>query len=122
MTRSFTRTTFFMLAGLLIWAANLGFTYVFAALACARGFAGMRLLGAGIVPFAVTAATLVSVVAAGALLRAGWRGCSAARRDGAAETERFIQCVASAAALLGLIAIVWNGLAVIAIPTPSCAP
>ncbi|MFO7277145.1 MAG: hypothetical protein DIU56_008950 [Pseudomonadota bacterium] len=122
MTRPFTRTTIFMLAGLLIWAANLVFTYVFAALACARGFAGMRVLGAGIVPFAILAATLVSMVAVGVVLWAGWRGYGSARRHRGDETDRFIHYVAVAAAAFSLVAIVWNGLAVAAVPTPSCAP
>src|SRR3546814_15575902 len=56
------------LAGLLIWAAHFLLIYGFAALACARGFADVRLLGAGVVPLIVGAATAVAILAVAAML------------------------------------------------------
>src|SRR3546814_6226724 len=56
------------LAGRLIWAAHFLLIYGFAALACARGFADVRLLGAGVVPLIVGAATAVAILAVAAML------------------------------------------------------
>ena len=50
-------------AGLLVWGAHFLFVYVFTALACARAFADLRLIGIGIVPMAILAATAAASVA-----------------------------------------------------------
>lgn len=52
-----------MLFGLLVWAAHFLFVYVFAALACARGFASASLFGFGIVPATIVGSTAIAVLA-----------------------------------------------------------
>jgi hypothetical protein len=47
--------------GLLAWAADFLFIYVFTAIACARGYAGYTVLGAGIVPLASAVSTLLAL-------------------------------------------------------------
>ena len=108
---NFLRTTVAMLAGLLIWAAHFTFVYVFTALACARGFTDVKLLGTGIVPLTVGAATAVALLAAGAVLIRAQR-----RRSTGNEARRFETYAAEMMALLGLIGIAWSGLAAVTVP------
>lgn len=107
----FLRTALFVMAGLLIWSVDFAFTYVFAAVACARGFAGRSVLGMGIVPFAIVAATIVCAAAAGAVLWRALHGYRQARRASTADTEQFLLFTAFTVAALSLLAILWNGLA-----------
>ena len=97
----FPRTALSMTAGVLIWAADFLFIYVFAALACARGFASHSVLGVGIVPFASAVSTAVAVGATLWALRALRRTVSA---EAAAE-RAFRARMTLAVILLGLIAV-----------------
>ena len=106
LTDRFPRTALFTAAGLLIWAADFLFIYIFAAVACARGFADATVLGAGIVPLASFVATVFALVATGAIIAAG------ARRAGKTGSGNgaFLGSLAAIAALVALIAIVFTGL------------
>jgi hypothetical protein len=106
LTNRFPRTALFTAAGLLIWAADFLFIYIFAALACARGFADMTVLGAGIVPLASFVATVVALALTGLIIAAGARR---AKRTNAGNGA-FIGALAAIAALVALIAIVFVGL------------
>jgi hypothetical protein len=108
----FPRTTLTVTAGLLIWAADFLFIYVFAALACARGFAHTTLLGLSIVPLVSTIATAVAAVASGALIVAGARRAAAATSHAPddATPALFLRRLAMIVAMLGLIAIALTGL------------
>jgi hypothetical protein len=106
MEPSFARTTFFVTGGLLVWAADFLFIYGFAALACARGFHTMSMLGIGIVPFASTVATVVAASVTAVLVVTAFR----ARHRRAGETRTFIAASALGAGALSLIAIVLIGL------------
>jgi hypothetical protein len=56
---------FLALAPFGVWAAQFGILYGIAGLACARGFAGARLLGYGAIPFlSVIVTTLALTVVA----------------------------------------------------------
>ncbi|HEY8509551.1 MAG TPA: hypothetical protein VIL32_14395, partial [Steroidobacteraceae bacterium] len=68
--RSFTRSSLWLFAGLLIWAANFFVTYVFTAVACARGFAGNSIAGLGVIPFVTILSSVVAIMANAAVLRA----------------------------------------------------
>ncbi|MDY6945812.1 MAG: hypothetical protein SXG53_08850 [Pseudomonadota bacterium] len=102
MQHRFAATTFLALGGLLAWMANFVFVYVFAAVACARGFADASVLGLPI----VTLATLSSSLTAGAitllLVRRGYRLHTAVEMD---EHSRFIGFVTCAGAALALVAL-----------------
>ncbi|HET9693136.1 MAG TPA: hypothetical protein VFP48_02035, partial [Steroidobacteraceae bacterium] len=57
----FGATTAWIAGGLLAWAAYFLAVYVFAALACERGFAQLRIAGFGIVPFAAACGLLATL-------------------------------------------------------------
>ncbi|MGH8176397.1 MAG: hypothetical protein ACREV5_09070, partial [Steroidobacter sp.] len=88
MQHRFTPTAFFIWGGLLIWAADFLFVYVFAALACARRFADERVAGFAIVPFATTAASIVALLATAGVM---WRALRRAHGAHTDEHSRFIQ-------------------------------
>src|SRR3546814_2141641 len=93
------------LAGRLIWAAHFLLIYGFAALACARGFADVRLLGAGVVPLIVGAATAVAILAAAAMLLLALLGPG--KEDTAARGgPRFLRWMTALVSGLSLVAIV----------------
>lgn len=112
-TMRFPRTALFTAAGLLIWAADFLFIYIFAAIACARGYADLTVFGAGIVPLASFVATVIALVATGLVIRAGARRAGA----GGASSGAFLGGVAAIAALLALIAILFTGLPVLLLRT-----
>jgi hypothetical protein len=103
--------------GLLSWAAYFLAIYVFAALACERGFAGTRLAGVAVVPLAAVLGLLVTLavnarlaLVARARLRASPERPSSAFRD----------FLAWALALLGALALVWTALPLLLLQT-GCA-
>jgi hypothetical protein len=108
MIRRFTRSTFFMTAGLLIWAADFLISYVFTAIAIARGFADVRVLGMSIVTLTVLVVSLVAAISTVAVLRVGLRSYRAAEQESKTDVDRFVPYLAAAVAALSLIAIVWN--------------
>jgi hypothetical protein len=105
-TKGFPRTALFIAAGLLVWAADFLFIYVFAAIACARGFADVTVLGIGIVPLASFSATALALAATGAVIVSGRRRAATGDRSNGA----FAGGLAAVAALLAVIAIVFTGL------------
>ncbi len=108
----FSRTALSVAAGLLIWAADFLFIYVFAALACARGFSQTTLLGLGIVPLASTVATLLAGAASVAVIAAGSRRAAAARAYAGDQATAlvFLGRLATIVAMLALIAVAFVGL------------
>ena len=106
-----------MLAGPLIWAAHFLFIYIFQALACARGFAGVSLLGTGIVPLTVGMATAVAAVATVLMLFRAMRDLGAIGPATEQDAERFMNWMTAAGAGLSLVAILWDGLPVLLLPS-----
>ncbi|MGH8078325.1 MAG: hypothetical protein ACREPE_13500 [Lysobacter sp.] len=96
---------FVISAGLLIWAADFLFIYVFVALACARGFDDAIVFGIGVVPLAVGVATAIASAVTSAVLISALRGA-----EHGPSTSRFLQRLALGLAVLALVAIAWNGL------------
>jgi hypothetical protein len=105
----FARAVRFLCGGLLVWAAVFLFTYVFGAIACARGFSYALWLGVSVVPLLLL---LVAALSLGALhviaRRADRLQDGIARRSD--DTRRVVAHVAIAVCGLALIAIVWNAL------------
>ncbi|HET7203380.1 MAG TPA: hypothetical protein VFI92_08430 [Steroidobacteraceae bacterium] len=60
-THRFGPATAWIWVGLLVWAAYFLAVYVFAALACERGFADVRIAGVRVVPFAAACGLLVTL-------------------------------------------------------------
>jgi hypothetical protein len=101
--RSFTRRSLWLFAGLLIWAANFFVTYVFTALACARGFAGNSVAGLGVIPLVTIVSSLVAILANAAVLRTALMRY---RSNGGGDSLDFI---AGAIATVSMAAIAWTG-------------
>ena len=102
-------------AGLLIWGAHFLFVYVFAALACARAFASMRLIGVGVVPLAILASTVAALLLLAWLSRRAWRGESRVHATDP-DTPRFLRYVGAALAIYSAAAILLQALPVLIIP------
>ena len=114
--RGFGATTLFLMGSLLTWLADFVFVYVFAAVACARGFAAHPIMGTDIVRFAATIATLAAATLTLVLLRKAVRSIGPTGID---EHSRFIGFVALATSIIVLVAICWLALA--AVLTSGCA-
>jgi hypothetical protein len=103
MQHPFTRTTFLILGGLLVWIADFVFVYVFVAVACARGFADVSWFGAPIVTMMTLLASVIAGAATVLVVRCGYR----LQRDVATdEQSRFIGFVTLASSGIALIALV----------------
>lgn len=105
----FRRALGFLCGGLLIWAAVFLFTYVFAAIACARGFSHALWLGSSVVPLLLIAVAVAALGGLHALARRidALLVNSGRRSD---DTQRLVAEVAAIVCGLALIAIVWNTL------------
>ncbi|MGH8666683.1 MAG: hypothetical protein ACREUX_20660 [Burkholderiales bacterium] len=105
----FARAVRFLCGGLLVWAGLFLFTYVFAAIACARGFSYALWLGLGIVPLLLLLAAALSLGVLHVIARRADR-----LQDGIArrsdDTRRVVADIATMVCTLALIAIVWNAL------------
>ncbi len=112
---SFIRKSLFVLGGLLIWAAHFGFVYVFNALACARGFQGLRLFGFGAVPVTIGLATTIAAVAVLALLIIALRAPGRVNAMHGPSAD-FLRHLSTAVSLLSLVAIGWTSLPALLVP------
>ena len=115
--RRFVPKLVFMLGGLIVWAAHFTAVYGLNALACARDFVGWRVLGIGVVPLGVIAATVLALAAAGWILAQAlrWRGPWGGESRGDASNE-FLRYATASLAGLSLIAILWDGLPALIVP------
>jgi hypothetical protein len=104
----FTPTAIFIWAGLLIWMTDFLFVYVFAALACARGFAEVRAFGLPVVPLATTLSNVLACIATAAVM---WVALRRMRREPHVdEHTQFIRFLSLALGSLALLGIVWLAL------------
>jgi hypothetical protein len=118
MDRGFTGTTFLIWSGLLIWAADFLFVYVFAALACARGFADVRVFGIEVVSLTTVLVSGVALAATALLLVRIRKRAAQIQSD---QRVRFVSFLVTALAVLGAIAIAWTTLPPLLLNT-NCAP
>jgi heme/copper-type cytochrome/quinol oxidase subunit 2 len=104
-THRFTSTTFFIWGGLLVYALSFLVVYVFGAVACAKGFATLEVVGMSIVTFATLAWSIVAGAAIAAL------ALIARRRDetdtASTEHDRIIRFLVMTASGLALLALAW---------------
>ncbi|MET0533945.1 MAG: hypothetical protein ABW171_06940 [Steroidobacter sp.] len=103
MRHRFAATTFLLAGGLLVWVADFAFVYIFAAVACARGFASVDILGLPLVPVVTTVASLSAGAVTAWLLRRGYRIHHDTAID---EHDSFIGFVALATCIIALVALV----------------
>ena len=102
MQHRFAATSFLIFGGLLVWMADFVFVYVFAAVACAKGFADASLLGLPVVTVVTLLASLLAGVVTVLVARRGYRLQSASEMD---EYTRFIGFVTLAGGALALVAL-----------------
>jgi hypothetical protein len=111
------RSVGFLCGGLLVWATLFLCSYVFAAVACARGFSYALWLGISIVPSALVLAAALALGGVYAIARRADRlQDRVARRSD--DTRRVIAHVAMMVCGLALIAIVWHTLPVLLTAVP----
>ncbi|MGE0370678.1 MAG: hypothetical protein AB7Q01_02185 [Gammaproteobacteria bacterium] len=98
-------------SGLIVWAIHFGVVYTMTAIACERGFAGNRLLGLPLIPVLVIGATIVGIGAVALIGLKAWRhldrGLALPKEDGWPD---FIPWFTASGALLGGLAILWEGM------------
>ena len=99
----------FAAGGFIAWAAQFAVIYGVAGVACARGYDGVTLLGIGLVPFTILAATVLALAAAGFVI------LSAARErrrmdERTPAPERFLNTTALLVGGLAAVSILWQGL------------
>jgi hypothetical protein len=113
----FTATTFRMLSGLLIWAAHFGVIYGLTGLACARGFADVRWLGIDVVAWGIGIVTLAALGGALAMIYSAAEGAWRVTAPEGRETPHFIEWMTVASGAVAIVAIVWEALPVLLVPT-----
>ncbi len=104
------------LAGLLIWSAQFTVIYGVTAIACARGYEEATVFGAGLVPSAVVAATLIALALDGLVLVHARSRSLALASEQAAPADPFLAHLTYLISGLSLVAIAWNGLPALIVP------
>jgi hypothetical protein len=101
-----------MVAGLLLWAAHFAVVYAVHTLSCARGFAPWTVLGFGLVPFVIAAATIVALAGSGLVLAIALRDLRAMRgpRSDVRDSQRFLTYTSATVASFSMLAILWVAL------------
>lgn len=112
----FAAATAWVWSGLLVWAAYFVGLYVFAALACERGFAHAQVVGIRVVPFAAACGLIVALVITVVLAVVARRHLRSARPL----VTPFADFLAWALALLAALALLWTALPALLLQT-GCA-
>lgn len=119
--RAFERDNLFsLIAGPLVWSVHFLAIYVFTALACARGFFEVELLGIGIVPLVGSLLSLVAIALIADALYISWRRWRGPPGDAApplddmdpASARRFMAYAGLLLSAIALIATIWQTLPV----------
>jgi hypothetical protein len=101
----FAGATFYLLAGLIVWAARFLGVYIFTAVACARGAAEL------VPPVMVGAALLGSAICVALIVYA-----LRSLRTGTAENFRFFHIIAALVAAISILAMGWETVPALIIP------
>ena len=111
----FIRAFTFMLAGFIIWAVHFVWIYSVAGLLCARPeWASLQLFGMGIVHLTVALSTFAALVGVGAICLRAVTGRS---NRFTITSDRFYVQMTCAIGALGAVAIVWQGLFTLLVPS-----
>jgi hypothetical protein len=106
----FTAKLTFLCGGLLIWAAHFLTIYGVNGVVCARGLDRFTVLGFGIVPAIVAAATGLAVIACCMIAVAALRGQGPGMGDEVGSVRAFWRSGTACLAGFAVIAILWTGL------------
>ena len=105
----------FAAGGFVAWAAQFTVIYGVAGVVCARGYGGVTVLGIGLVPLTILAATLLALAATGLVLLGAAR--HRRRMDGRTPAaERFLNTTALLVGGLAAVSILWQGLPALIVP------
>ena len=113
--RGFSIQILFVMSGLIVWGVHLLAVYTVNALACARGFADMDVLGIGIAPFTIVVLGLVSLVVLAGLAAVAVRERGPFSADEGQE-QSFLRFLTIAIAGLSGVAVVWETIPAFLIP------
>lgn len=119
MTGRRTAQVLLALGGLIAWAAQFTVIYGVTSTLCGRGWADATLLGAGIVPMSILAATLAALAATAVLFIVTMYGYRQSRNDAASVTDTFLYQAGLLINGFSLVVILWHG--VPAFILPACA-
>jgi hypothetical protein len=108
---------FWMTSGFVFWAAQFTIIYGITAVACARGWWRISLLGLDLVRTGVAAATVLALAATAVVF---WRASVARGREPRQDaSDRFVETVTLWVCGLSLVAIAYNGLPALILPACS---
>lgn len=107
---------FWMMSGLIVWAAQFTIIYAVTSVACARGWYRFSLLGLDLVRVSIAAATLLALAATALVF---WRALSDERSAQDEPSERFIETLTLWICGLSLVAIAYNGVPALILPACS---
>ena len=102
--------------GFLAWGAQFTAIYMVVSVACSRGWGGATLLGLPALPFLIVLATLAALVVGAGLLLLGLRR---RRAEELAGSREFLNTVTILVSALSLVAIVYNALPGLLLPSCS---
>ena len=107
----FISKAFLLFGGLLIWAAHFMTVYSANAVACARGLAGIRIFGIGLVPITIILVTIIALAAAAYIVVSAlsWQGPISGEPHGA-PTTAFLRQMTVMVTLFSMIAIVLSAM------------
>lgn len=108
-----------MLGGLIAWAVQFTIIYGITSTLCARGWAGVTLLGLGGVQMAILIATLMTFAVTAILLMASVRKDRKVSNPPASATDSFMNRASVLFNGLSLVVILWQGIP--ALILPACA-
>ena len=109
-----------LVSGFLAWAAHFGLIYAYAGFICERpDWAGLQLGGWGLVPLGIAAITVLTLLALAGVMAASGMLRGRVEASEAVFEERFYRYLTQGSALLGGLAILWQGALSIAL-VPSC--
>jgi hypothetical protein len=113
--RGFSVQILFVLSGLIVWAIHLLLIYIFNALACARGFADIDILGIGIAPLAIVVLGVVSLAVLAGVIAVAATGSGPFGSDDS-RSEGFLRYLTISIAALSGVAVVWETIPVFILP------
>ncbi|MDQ4135958.1 MAG: hypothetical protein M3158_07240 [Pseudomonadota bacterium] len=107
---------FWMTSGFVFWTAQFTVIYAVTAVACARGWWRISLLGLDLVRAGIAVATLLALAATALVF---WRAFARGRNADEEASARFVETVTLWVCGLSLVAIAYNGLPALILPACS---
>jgi hypothetical protein len=107
---------FLMTAGLFAWGVQFTLAYGVTSVSCARGYASLTLVGIGLVPASILAATLLTLLPTLWLLVYALREHRRLRAENAPANDRFLMYSTITISSISAVAIVYGGMPALLLP------